>query len=143
MFSRNLCGIACAVASRSPLTCSGRDDRQLDRGPEGVVDLGGDAHGVIVALRPPISLRRPLEEPPLRPVLGERERPEVGVARLLGAAEAPQEVGSGRVVVPVLVEPLDARRSARSPRSTSPASATATAWLSRATGEPSSRSSAS
>ena len=33
-------------------------DGELDRGAEGVVDLGGDAHGVIVALRPPSRSRR-------------------------------------------------------------------------------------
>ena len=67
-----------------------------------------------------------LEEPSLRPVLGELERPPVGVACLLGAAEAPQEIGPGRVVVAVLVEPSIASIR-RTPSSTSPASATAAA----------------
>ena len=104
MFSRNLCGIDCAAASRSPLTCSGAAAASSIVGPEGVVDLGGDAHAVILAVR-----RVGLARAGARgsgapgPSLGELERAQVGGrAPRRVRSEAPEEIGPRRVEVPVL-----------------------------------------
>src|SRR5438270_3451136 len=46
----------------------------------------------------------PLEEPLLSPRLRQLKRARVGAACLVAASETPQEIGAGRVVIPVLVE---------------------------------------
>ena len=54
---------------------------------------------VAVELRDP-----PLEEPPLGVVVDQRQRPTVGVARLIGSAEAAQQLAARGVQVPVVLQ---------------------------------------
>ena len=106
MFSRNLCGIDWAAASRSPLTCPGAAAASSIVGPQRVVDLGGDAHGahsgVSAAVSPSRRSRKRRSGPSSVSASARRRR-----RAPRRAAEAAKEIGAGGVVVPVLVEPGD------------------------------------
>ena len=131
MFSRNLCGIDCDAASRSPLTCCGRGGRELDRWPAARSRPWRRCARCHCGAPRAVSPSRRSRNRRSGPSSVRARAPTIGFASLVarargGAGDPRGPSGSGGTRSSPGIASISAR-----PCSTSPASATATPWLRR------------